>query len=85
MNASFEFVMHADEVHKSFGLLHVLRGVSLDVRLRETVCIIGTSGSGKTTFLRCINHLEKIDSGLIEVNGHPIGYRERKGKLVEDR
>jgi polar amino acid transport system ATP-binding protein len=77
--------MHADEVHKSFGLLHVLRGVSLDVRLRETVCIIGTSGSGKTTFLRCINHLEKIDSGLIEVNGHPIGYRERKGKLVEDR
>jgi len=72
-------------VHKSFGLLHVLRGVSLDVRLRETVCIIGTSGSGKTTFLRCINHLEKIDSGLIEVNGHPIGYRERKGKLVEDR
>ena len=41
-------------------------------------------GSGKTTFLRCINHLEKIDGGRIEVNGHLIGYRERNGKLVED-
>jgi polar amino acid transport system ATP-binding protein len=77
-------VLHATEVHKRFARLDVLKGVSLDVRPRETVCIIGTSGSGKTTFLRCINHLEKIDSGSIEVNGHPIGYRKRKGKLVED-
>ena len=84
MNVSLEFVMHAADVHKRFGHLHILKGVSLDVRPRETVCIIGASGSGKTTFLRCINHLEKIDSGSIEVNGHPIGYRERKGKLVED-
>ena len=85
MSASLEFVMHAANVHKSFGRLHILKGVSLDVRPRETVCIIGASGSGKTTFLRCINHLEKIDSGRIEVNGHPIGYRTRNGKLVEDR
>jgi len=84
VNVSLEFVMHAADVHKRFGHLHILKGVSLDVRPRETVCIIGASGSGKTTFLRCINHLEKIDSGSIEVNGHPIGYRERKGKLVED-
>jgi polar amino acid transport system ATP-binding protein len=56
----------------------------MQVRRRETVCIIGPSGSGKTTFIRCINHLEKIDSGRIEVNGHLIGYREEKGKLVED-
>jgi polar amino acid transport system ATP-binding protein len=76
--------MHSVEVHKRFGRLHVLRGVSLDVQPRETVCIIGASGSGKTTFLRCINHLEKIDSGVIEVNGHPIGYRMKRGKLVED-
>jgi polar amino acid transport system ATP-binding protein len=84
VSVSAGFVMHALDVHKRFGRLHVLRGVSLDVRPRETVCIIGASGSGKTTFLRCINHLEKIDSGLIQVNGHPIGYRVRNGKLVED-
>ncbi|MGD0272563.1 MAG: amino acid ABC transporter ATP-binding protein [Gaiellaceae bacterium] len=85
MSVSSGLVMHAADVHKRFGRQHILRGVSLDVRPRETVCIIGASGSGKTTFLRCINHLEKIDSGRIQVNGHPIGYRERRGKLVEDR
>src|SRR3954465_13272794 len=77
-------VMHAENVHKSFGRLEVLKGVSLEMTKGETVCIIGPSGSGKTTFIRCINHLEKIDSGRIEVNGHLIGYRERGGKLVED-
>ncbi|MGA9762041.1 MAG: amino acid ABC transporter ATP-binding protein [Gaiellaceae bacterium] len=77
-------VLRATEVHKHFGRLHILKGVSLDVRPRETVCIIGTSGSGKTTFLRCINHLEKIDGGSIEVNGHPIGYRMKNDRLVED-
>ena len=76
--------MRALDVHKRFGRLEVLRGVSLEVRRGETVCIIGPSGSGKTTFLRCVNHLERIDSGRIEVNGHLIGYRERDGKLVED-
>jgi polar amino acid transport system ATP-binding protein len=77
-------ILHAVEVHKSFGRLHVLNGVSLDVNRGETLCIIGPSGSGKSTFLRCINHLEKIDSGRIEVNGQLIGYRQRNGKLVED-
>ncbi len=79
-----EVVMHAEDVHKSFGRLHVLKGVSLEMTKGETVCIIGPSGSGKTTFIRCINHLEKMDSGRIEVNGHLIGYRQRGGKLVED-
>ena len=82
--ASSDVVLRASDVHKRFGRLEVLKGVSLDVRKGETVCIIGPSGSGKTTFIRCINHLEKIDSGRIEVNGHLIGYRERNGKLVED-
>src|SRR3954449_12856833 len=77
-------VMHAEDVHKSFGRLEVLKGVSLEMAKGETVCIIGPSGSGKTTFIRCINHLEKIDGGRIEVNGHLIGYREKDGKLVED-
>src|SRR5215510_1632558 len=79
-----EVVMHAEDVHKRFGKLEVLKGVSLEVTKGETVCIIGPSGSGKTTFLRCINHLEKIDSGRIEVNGHLIGYRQKGDKLVED-
>jgi polar amino acid transport system ATP-binding protein len=79
-----EVVMQAQDVHKSFGRLEVLKGVSLELTKGETVCIIGPSGGGKTTFIRCINHLEKIDSGRIVVNGHLIGYRERNGKLVED-
>jgi polar amino acid transport system ATP-binding protein len=79
-----EVVMNAEDVHKRFGRLEVLKGVSLKVAKGETVCIIGPSGSGKTTFIRCINHLEKIDSGRITVNGHLIGYRQQNGKLVED-
>src|SRR5213078_3144561 len=66
------------------GRLEVLRGISLDVRRGEVPVVIGPSGSGKSPFLRCINHLEKIDGGRIEVNGHLIGYRERNGKLIED-
>jgi len=79
-----DLVLRADDVHKSFGRLEVLKGISLEVRRSETVCIIGPSGSGKTTFIRCINHLEKIDAGRIEVNGHLIGYRQANGKIVED-
>jgi polar amino acid transport system ATP-binding protein len=77
-------VVRAVDVEKRFGRLEVLKGISLEVRQRETVCIIGPSGSGKTTFIRCINHLEKIDGGRIEVNGELIGYRERNGQLIED-
>jgi len=77
-------VVAAENVHKRFGRLDVLRGVSLEVHGGETVCIIGASGSGKTTFIRCINHLETIDTGRIEVNGHLIGYRSDNGRLVED-
>ncbi len=79
-----DVVMRAEDVHKHFGRLEVLKGVSLDVSQRETVCIIGPSGSGKTTFIRCINHLEKVDGGRITVNGHLIGYRQKGDKLVED-
>jgi polar amino acid transport system ATP-binding protein len=83
-DASRRLVVRALDVHKRFGRLEVLKGVSLELHRGETVCVIGPSGSGKTTFIRCINHLEKIDSGRIEVNGHLIGYRERNGKLIED-
>ena len=78
-------VVEATNVEKSFGKLQVLKGVSLTVKRREVVVMIGASGSGKTTFIRCVNHLEKIQAGRIFVNGHLIGYREQKGKLVEDK
>jgi polar amino acid transport system ATP-binding protein len=79
-----DVVMRAVDVHKRYGRLEVLKGVSLEVHRQETVCVIGPSGSGKTTFIRCINHLEKIQAGRIEVNGQLIGYRERNGRLLED-
>ena len=78
-------VVEATDVNKWFGKLHVLKGVSMTVKRQEVVVIIGASGSGKTTFIRCVNHLEKIQSGRIFVNGHLIGYREDSGKLVEDK
>ncbi len=73
----------AEEVHKSFGSNHVLRGISLEVARGEVMCLVGPSGSGKSTFLRCINHLEKINSGRITVDGTLIGYREHNGKIYE--
>ena len=72
------------EVHKRFGRLEVLRGVSMDVGRGQVVVLIGPSGSGKTTLLRCINHLEALDSGRIYVDGELVGYRERNGRLRED-
>ena len=63
---------HAIEVkdlHKSFGSLDVLKGVSLNVDEGEVITVIGPSGSGKSTLARCIARLEKIDSGEIYVYG----------------
>lgn len=71
-------------VEKRYGNLQVLKGIDLDVYKGEVIVVVGSSGSGKTTFIRCINHLEKIQSGRIEVNGRLIGYRESKRGLVED-
>ena len=78
-------MFRAVDVHKRFGRLEVLRGVTMDVAQGEVVVIIGPSGSGKTTFLRCINHLERVDGGKIYVDGELVGYREKNGRLVEDR
>ncbi|RMF38876.1 MAG: amino acid ABC transporter ATP-binding protein, partial [Chloroflexi bacterium] len=60
------------DVHKHFGHVHALRGVSLNVYPGEVVVVIGPSGSGKSTMLRCINRLETIDRGYIEVDGTPL-------------
>ena len=73
----------ARNVHKSFGRNEVLRGVDMEVRAGEVACIVGPSGGGKSTFLRCINHLEKIDAGQLSVDGELIGYTQRGGKLYE--
>ena len=78
-------IVVAQGVEKCFGKLQVLKGIDLTVRKGEVVVIVGASGSGKTTFIRCLNHLEKIEKGRIEVNGHLIGYVERDGRLIEDR
>jgi polar amino acid transport system ATP-binding protein len=78
-------MVRAENVHKSFGRLEVLKGIDLEVRQGEVCCVIGPSGSGKSTFLRCINHLEKVSAGRIWVDGDLIGYRERGGKLHEMR
>ena len=76
-------MVRAEAVHKSFGRLHVLRGINLEVGLSEVLCIIGPSGSGKSTFLRCINHLEKIDAGRLYVDGELVGYRQKGDRLYE--
>jgi ABC-type histidine transport system ATPase subunit len=77
------------DLHKSFGPLDVLRGVSFDVHRGNVVSMIGASGSGKSTLLRCINYLEVPSSGAIYVEGQPVGFvedengRRRPRKLAE--
>jgi polar amino acid transport system ATP-binding protein len=80
-----ELMVKAEGVHKRFGRLEVLKGISLEVMPGEVMCLLGPSGSGKSTFLRCINHLEKIDSGRLSVDGELVGYREVGNKLHELR
>ena len=78
-----DIMVKADGVHKRFGSTEVLKGISLEVRRGEVVCLLGASGSGKSTFLRCINHLEKIDSGRLTVDGQLVGYRQVGDRLHE--
>lgn len=80
------------DLHKSFGELKVLDGVSEQVEKGEAVSIIGPSGSGKSTFLRCLNLLEIPDSGTVEFEGHVLNqkgvdinlYRRRMGMVFQD-
>ncbi len=65
-------VVEIVDLHKSFGALQVLKGISLSAREGEVVCLIGSSGSGKSTLLRCINMLEVPDSGSVSVGGEQI-------------
>jgi polar amino acid transport system ATP-binding protein len=76
-------MVRAEGVHKSFGLVEVLKGIDLEVAPREVFCLIGPSGSGKSTFLRCINHLEQISAGRLYVDGDLVGYRQKGDRLYE--
>jgi polar amino acid transport system ATP-binding protein len=78
-------MVNAEGVHKRFGRLEVLKGITLTVMPGEVMCLLGPSGSGKSTFLRCINHLEKINSGRLSVDGELVGYRQVGDKLHELR
>ena len=79
------------DLHKSFGKLLVLNGVTEHIRKGEAVSIIGPSGSGKSTFLRCLNLLEMPDSGTVEFEGHVLNqkgvdinqYRRRMGMVFQ--
>ena len=63
------------DVHKRFGALEVLKGVSFDVHRGNVVSMIGASGSGKSTLLRCINYLEVPSAGEIFIDGESLGFR----------
>ena len=73
-NSADRPMVHAEQVHKNFGALKVLRGITLNVDRGEVLCMVGPSGSGKSTFLRCINHLETVNAGRLYVDGVLVGY-----------
>jgi polar amino acid transport system ATP-binding protein len=72
-------MIRAVDVHKSFGPVEVLKGVSLDVDKGEVIAVIGPSGSGKSTFLRCLIHLETIHRGSITIEGEPLVATDPQG------
>jgi polar amino acid transport system ATP-binding protein len=80
-----EPIVKVEGVHKSFGSLEVLKGISMEVHQGEVFVLIGPSGSGKSTLLRTVNHLEKINAGRIWVDGELVGYRQVGDKLHELR
>lgn len=75
-------MLKVEDVHKSFGKLKVLNGVSLTVRKGDVVVIIGPSGSGKTTLLRCINFLETADSGNLEFDDIKTTLKHAPKKVI---
>ncbi|MCC7023931.1 MAG: amino acid ABC transporter ATP-binding protein [Thermomicrobiales bacterium] len=77
-------MIRLENIHKSFGQLEVLRGVSLTVDRGEVVVVIGPSGSGKSTLLRVINYLEPYQQGTIYLEGKPIYQRYEHGRVVRD-
>ena len=83
MNTDKNLKLQATDIHKRFGDNEVLKGVSLTAHAGDVISIIGSSGSGKSTFLRCINYLERPKSGQIFLDGEEIRTKKDKtGDLV---
>ncbi|AIL32733.1 ABC transporter ATP-binding protein [Basilea psittacipulmonis] len=76
------YSLSVKDIYKSYGNVQVLKGISLDAKKGDVISIIGSSGSGKSTFLRCINFLETPDSGQIFVHGEELKVKQVKGHLV---
>ncbi len=77
-----EIILKAEGIHKSFGSVEVLKGISLEARKHDVISILGSSGSGKSTFLRCLNFLETPTSGKVTVHGNEILVRNGKPQNV---
>jgi polar amino acid transport system ATP-binding protein len=78
-------VIRIEGLRKAFGATEVLRGIDLAIPRGQVLCVIGPSGSGKSTLLRCINFLEEPSSGLVYLDGEPIGYRlDARGRRVRE-
>ena len=80
---SNESIVQFKEVTKKYGDLVVLDKLNLDIKKNEMVSIIGPSGSGKTTVLRVLMTLEKINGGVIHLDGEPLTHMDSNGKLIE--
>ena len=86
-------LLEISDLRKSYGRTEVLKGIDCRMAAGEVVCVIGSSGSGKTTMLRCINMLEEFDGGSIRIDGQEIGYetvngvrrRKREAEIVRQR
>ncbi|RPI22193.1 MAG: amino acid ABC transporter ATP-binding protein [Chloroflexota bacterium] len=86
MHTNGDDIIRVENLHKWFGLLHVLHGISFSVAPREVLVVIGRSGSGKSTMLRCLNFLEQPSSGKITIAGQSVvaspGTRMDQNKII---
>ena len=82
-NTSDEIIVKFDQVTKAYGDLVVLDKLNLDIKKNEMVSIIGPSGSGKTTVLRVLMTLEKINGGVIHLDGETLTHENKNGQLTE--
>ncbi|MBX4869942.1 ABC transporter ATP-binding protein [Rhizobium bangladeshense] len=77
--------LRVEDLHKSFGSQQVLKGISVEAHKSDVISIIGSSGSGKSTFLRCINFLETPDRGRIIVSGEEVALKTGRGERLQPR